>query len=105
MSASTSFLNDVRINSPCQIAWETMTGNDRVRFCHQCELHVYNISAMNRNDAEAFLQEKEGRRCLRLYRRVDGTVLTSDCMAGGRSIRRGRRGMAPMLWGLAALIV
>lgn len=59
-----------------------MEGNDQVRFCGQCSLNVYNIAEMNLEDAENLIVEKEGRLCLRLYRRSDGTVLTKDCPVG-----------------------
>src|SRR5262249_24061520 len=63
-------------------------GDDRVRFCPQCRLHVYNLSAMSRSEAQALVLDKEGLLCARFFRRLDGTVLTQDCPIG---IRTGRR--------------
>jgi hypothetical protein len=65
-----------------------MSGDDRVRFCQQCQLHVYDISQMTRRQAEALISQTEGRICARLYRRADGTVLTKDCPVGLRAFRR-----------------
>lgn len=65
-----------------------MTGDDRVRFCDQCNLHVYNISEMTRKQAEALIAKTEGRICAKLHRRADGTVLTKDCPVGLKAIRR-----------------
>lgn len=59
-----------------------MEGDDRVRFCPECELNVYNLSAMTEEQALALVQEREGRLCVRFYQREDGTVLTSDCPVG-----------------------
>src|SRR6185295_16447527 len=59
-----------------------MHGDDRVRFCDDCKLNVYNLSAMSRPEAELLIREKEGRLCGMLYRRRDGTVLTRDCPVG-----------------------
>jgi hypothetical protein len=59
-----------------------MHGDDRVRFCSRCSLHVYNLSALTRDAAEALVNEKEGRLCTRFYRRADGAVLTADCPHG-----------------------
>jgi hypothetical protein len=43
---------------------------------------------MTRTDAIVFLQSHaEGRLCARIYRRSDGTVLTSDCPVGVAAIR------------------
>jgi hypothetical protein len=68
-----------------------MPGDDRVRFCRDCQLHVYNLSALSRREAEAFLQGREGRTCLHFHRRADGTILTQDCPVGLRSARRALR--------------
>jgi hypothetical protein len=57
-----------------------MRGGDRIRFCARCKKHVYNLSGMTRAQAENLIQQKEGGLCVRFYRRVDGTVLTQDCL-------------------------
>ncbi|HEX7603018.1 MAG TPA: hypothetical protein VF316_15480, partial [Polyangiaceae bacterium] len=38
-------------------------------------------------EAEALLAGTEGERCIRLYRRADGTVLTDNCPVGLRRAR------------------
>jgi hypothetical protein len=81
-------LDMVEVATPCTASWDEMAGDDRVRFCSQCRLHVYNISALTRAEAEALLQEKEGHLCTRFFRRLDGTILTQDCPIGVRSMRR-----------------
>jgi hypothetical protein len=75
-------LNDIRIASPCHEAWDRMTGDDRARHCGSCDKTVYNLSAMTADEAAALFREREGRICVRLYRRRDGTVLTADCPVG-----------------------
>ena len=64
-----------------------MAGDERVRFCGQCNLHVYNISEMSRDAAIALVTGTEGQLCARFYRRSDGTVLTKDCPTGLRAVR------------------
>lgn len=81
-------LDDVKIASPCSASWEEMDGTERVRYCEDCELHVYNLSAMSREEAEILINQNEGRICKRLYRRKDGTILTQDCPVGLRAVRR-----------------
>jgi len=88
MAQSSGLLDQVRIASPCTADWEAMTGDERVRFCSQCSLHVYNLAQMTREEAEALLREREGRLCARVYRRRDGTVVTKDCPVGVRKARR-----------------
>jgi hypothetical protein len=85
---STDHLDHLRIASPCSVGWEQMSGDQRVRFCEQCTLRVYNISAMTRIEAETLIANTEGRFCARLYRRSDGTIITKDCPVGLRAIRR-----------------
>ncbi len=81
-------LEQVRIASPCPARWEDMTGDDRVRRCSLCSLDVHNISALSRDEAEAFLQQREelkarGERvCIIFHRRADGTLITRDCPIG-----------------------
>ena len=81
-------LERVRIASPCTADWEQMIGDDHIRFCSQCNLNVYNLSAMTRREAEELIASREGRLCARLYRRSDGTVLTGDCPVGLRAVIR-----------------
>lgn len=81
---SLSVLDTVQIARPCPADWSAMrpvpgAAFERVRHCDDCRLRVYNLSAMKRADAEALILAGEGRMCVRLYRREDGTVLTADC--------------------------
>jgi hypothetical protein len=77
-----NILDNVQIASPCSADWEQMQGDERKRFCGSCTKNVYNLSGMTRRDAEALLIASEGKICVRLYRRADGTVLTADCPVG-----------------------
>ena len=81
-------LDHVRIATPCQADWDQMLGGDRVRFCGQCSLNVYNLSAMARLDAETLIARTEGRLCVRFYRRSDGSIITKDCPVGLRALGR-----------------
>ena len=91
-------LENVAIAAPCKASWDAMVGDARVRFCGQCEKNVYNLSAMPRDEAEALLAAREGKMCVRLYKREDGTVMTSDCPVGVKRRRR-RRAVAGVLGG------
>jgi hypothetical protein len=83
-------LDRVHIAAPCDERWDEMTGDDRVRFCGRCEKQVYNVSAMPRDEAEQLVRSANGRICLRVYQRRDGTVMTQDCPVGLRRRRRRR---------------
>jgi hypothetical protein len=91
-------LDLIQVASPCPASWDAMQGDERVRHCDQCRLNVYNLSEMTRTEAERLLAEREGRTCVRFFRRHDGTVLTRDCPVGLRAMRqRLMRGVAAVV--------
>jgi hypothetical protein len=81
-------LGQVRIAAPCPASWDAMEGDDKVRFCGQCRLNVYNLSGMDKKAAETLVSQTEGRLCVRYFERTDGTILTKDCPTGLRLARR-----------------
>lgn len=81
------FLDQIKVAAPCTANWESMSGDERTRFCGGCRKHVYNISAMSRGEAEELVQRTEGKICVRFYQRKDGKVLTDNCPVGLRRIR------------------
>ena len=84
MSPQANYLDQLSIPVPCSADWELMTGDGRARFCSHCAKNVYDLSAMTRREAEALIASKEGKLCGRVFRRPDGSVLTSDCHEGSR---------------------
>jgi hypothetical protein len=40
MAITASSLEDLHIAKPCPVSWADMKGDDRVRFCSHCSLHV-----------------------------------------------------------------
>ena len=77
----------IRLDQPCQVPWDEMEGDARVRFCTQCKLHVHNLSAMTEAEAAAFLAMRDRRVCVSYQRREDGTATFSDTVGnnhGGR---------------------
>lgn len=95
----------IRVATPCRAEWDKMTGDDKVRFCGSCAKNVYNLSAMTRDEAERLMGEKEGNLCVRLHRREDGTVLTSDCPVGISTMQRRGGRLGAMLATLVAAVV
>lgn len=81
-------LEQLRISSPCPANWDEMKGDDQVRHCKLCRLNVYNFAEMSRPEIEAVIQKSEGKLCVRLYRRQDGTVITRDCPKGLRALKQ-----------------
>jgi ankyrin repeat protein len=66
------------IPAPCKADWDKMIGNDRVRFCEHCNLHVTNLSSLTRQAAIRLVARSQGRLCVRMVKRSDGSVLTKQ---------------------------
>jgi hypothetical protein len=80
---------ELRIASPCSADWDRMQGDERVRYCPECKLNVYNFAAMTSAEIEKTVENREGRLCARFYARPDGTLLTQNCPVGFRAkVRR-----------------
>jgi hypothetical protein len=85
LNSTPDALDLVEIPIPCEVPWDAMPGDDQVRHCGQCKQSVYNVSAFTRAEALRLLG---ARACLRIYRRPDNTVLTSDCRERLRAARK-----------------
>jgi hypothetical protein len=79
-----------------------MAGDERVRYCPECKLNVYNFSEMSDADIENIVSHRSGRLCARFYQRSDGTMLTRNCPVRLRAIVRRVSGFASAA--LAAVI-
>ncbi|MDQ3744079.1 MAG: ankyrin repeat domain-containing protein [Acidobacteriota bacterium] len=88
MPRRTDLLERIRIPEPCDADWDSMVGNDQVRFCSHCSLNVTNLSSMTRSDARRLVRESGGRLCIRYYRRPDGSVLTAPAVRLQQIARR-----------------
>lgn len=91
--SKTDLLEQVFIETACTSDWNKMSGNDTVRFCHECKLNVYNIADMTDREAEAVLRKRlyGSRVCAALYRRPDGKLATDNCPRALRKIRNVHR--------------
>jgi hypothetical protein len=95
-----ALLTNIRVASPCTARWADMTSDDCSRFCAQCQKQVYNLSEMTAEDASDVIRQKEGKLCVRFYKREDGTVLTADCPVGAAAIWRRAKRLAAAAVGL-----
>jgi hypothetical protein len=75
--APKNFLNNLTVPSPCTADWNSMTGNDQVRFCEHCNFDVHNLSLLTRSQAEHVIARSNGRLCVRYQRDPAGRLLTS----------------------------
>jgi hypothetical protein len=88
MKTPLQIVNEIQIASPCPVAWDSMTGDNFVRHCAECNKSVFDISELTAQRAVDLIREHEGSLCIQLYRRKDGTVLTADCPVGLRERSR-----------------
>ena len=81
-------LHRPRAARPCNSSWDLMTGDGRKRRCSNCRRDIYNVKGLAQSEAIALIDASEGRASSRLYRRGDGTVMTSNCSGSRAAIRR-----------------
>ena len=66
----------MNIPAPCDADWDSMIGNERVRFCEHCQLRVTDLSAMTQRSAMEFVARSRGRVCVRFIQKPNGSLLT-----------------------------
>jgi hypothetical protein len=79
-------LERITIANPCDEDWDTMVGDDRVRMCARCDKELHDLSQLTRAEATRLVGERALRIagdaqepvCVRLVKRSDGTVVTTD---------------------------
>ncbi len=76
MSAKKRKLDQLQVVSPCSTDWDRMSGDEKKRFCSECNKFVYDFSQMTRRQVEAMVSIHQGRMCARITRRPDGSLLT-----------------------------
>lgn len=74
--SATDLLDRIQIKEPCNSDWDSMIGNDQVRFCEHCALSVHDLSQMTRKRARRVVAKSNGRLCVRYHRRPDGSLVT-----------------------------
>jgi hypothetical protein len=68
----------LKVATPCPKIWEEMKGNQKQRFCEQCQLHVHNLSAMSARERDAMVERTGGQACISYELRADGTMITTN---------------------------
>src|SRR5690349_20507743 len=62
------FIQQLRIASPCSVDWDSMIGNDRVRFCEHCRLSVHHVDSLSRKQLRRLIARSHGRVCVNYTR-------------------------------------
>ena len=74
--APKNFLKNLTVPSPCPADWNSMIGNDQVRFCEHCNFEVHNLSLMTRSQAERLVARSNGRLCVQYIQEPNGGPVT-----------------------------
>src|ERR1051326_6657281 len=61
-------IQQLRIASPCSVEWDSMIGNDRVRFCEHCRLSVHHVDSLNKKQLRRLIARSHGRLCVNYTR-------------------------------------
>jgi len=88
MPKSVRSFDRITIPAPCDADWDAMIGNDQVRFCEHCNLHVTDLSSMTRQEAVRLVARSEGRLCVRYVQRPGGGILSKQVSAKLHHISR-----------------
>jgi hypothetical protein len=86
----------LRIETPCPKAWDDLLGDERKRFCSQCQLHVHNSAELTSSEADELVKTASGRVCMRIVTDEGGTPVFKSARPRTDSLRRIAR------WSLAA---
>lgn len=114
LAADLPELGVIRIAHPCSQKWSSMAGDAQVRQCAACNCHVFNFAEISSEDARRLIRRISGgeRICARIFKRLDGTVMTRDCPRGfshgwryARKLLPGAKGAALVFVALLAVVL
>ncbi|MBA3858430.1 MAG: hypothetical protein C0507_16105 [Cyanobacteria bacterium PR.3.49] len=86
----------------CPFVWTDNPDNpkERVKYCTECSLQVYNFAGFDMTEAQLLIFKRENRSNAPLYKREDGKFMTADCPIASKKKKDNQ-----MLIGGAALVV
>lgn len=73
-----ALIDQISVETPCKADWNSMIGNDEVRFCKHCNLSVHNLSALTRKQVSKLIAQSGARLCVQYVRRPDGLMATAE---------------------------
>jgi len=97
-------LERISIERPCPKRWSELVGDERRRFCSACALHVTNLSALTRPEAEQFLAASRGRVCVTYVPTETGAVALRRAPGRARRLLQPLARAASLLLGLLFLL-
>lgn len=86
------------IRQSCSMDWNTMSGDDKRRFCDQCGCHVHNLSALTATEQKQFTEKNGEKECISYVRYEDETIAA---LSWGDRIAALFK---PLRWALASIL-
>ena len=78
----------IEIKTPCTADWDSMIGDDRIRFCEHCNLNVNDLSQLTPKRVRRLVTKSKGRLCIRYQKRRDGSPIIKAVPAKLHTIGR-----------------
>lgn len=82
--------SEIEIETPCPRSWESLVGDERRRFCSECQLHVHNSATLTRNEVLDLVRGADERVCMRIVRGADGAPQYLDSCGSAADPRTAR---------------
>ena len=65
----------------CPLKWENMAGDQRQRFCEQCQHKIHNLSEMTADERRALLDQSQSKLCVAYHVDPQGRPVESPAAA------------------------
>lgn len=75
-SSKTRVLDQITVLDPCPMSWDKMVGDDKVRFCSECQRNVWNFFEMTDSEVVEVLRTNPGRLCAQIVKTRGGGLVT-----------------------------
>lgn len=75
---TTRVLDQISVPVPCPMSWSAMEGDDKVRFCGECNRHVWNFFEMTDEEILRVLRENPARVCAQIVKNAEGVLVTKS---------------------------
>ncbi len=71
-------LDRMQVQTPCEMDWELMAGDKKVRYCDLCQRNVYNLVQLTRVEIDKIWETEPERVCARIMKDDAGRLVTRE---------------------------
>ncbi len=87
-------LRQIRVAKPCHANWDAMSGDERQRFCGECQKHVHDLTEMTPEEAQQLFENSAGTPCVRFVPDETGAPIFKNTPAWRRLLTAGALGLS-----------